>query len=562
MKYMNSLSSTKTLRAFPVFVSIMAGIIGFFVLCSLAHVVLPIRKIYLISISIIVCIGILSRLWVKLRKGDKCLPGNTMAIMVLLSICTVMVLSTSYQLIAYISLPADLLSFAEAPFLNDIIKLRLGLPIYSIPQDNNNFPYTPGTQLLTYFISSVLGHGDSIPFYRVVQISYIILASFAAAYVCHLIACRKQPTEESSQGYLWFFICAFFLFLVTTDFKFNEYTHSLHNDGLAILFCVSAYLLIVKYSIAPNRWLLLLMAILPSLGFMIKQSQVCWIGIFFLYLLIAGDTSLKQIFAFLVGSLLFLVVTIFICYLIWGDQFIFWIFKAIGHKKVSVFRSIQHLLDAGIYAIMALAGGLFFLLQERSRKKIALWVCWFVLFSLETYTSGLGWHKNHMGPGIVIGTCWFFIAFIKVWPNAENTRSWWQFRAKELFAVATVILLFGGLGLVRVPLNPVPSDFYRYIEDIEKEFKGIKTDKVLMDTGNWIYLRENVLMKDRSESVGIWLGANEPSLKRDILSETIKRIENRKYDKILARQLDTDQTWYDFQARWFRYKGHDFCQLS
>jgi hypothetical protein len=34
-----------------------------------------------------------------------------------------------------------------------------------------------------------------------------------------------------------------------------------------------------------------------------------------------------------------------------------------------------------------------------------------------------------------------------------------------------------------------------------------------------------------------------------MLAETIKRIENKTYEKILARQLDTEHTAYDFQNR-------------
>ena len=114
--------------------------------------------------------------------------------------------------------------------------------------------------------------------------------------------------------------------------------------------------------------------------------------------------------------------------------------------------------------------------------------------------------------------------------------------------MAAVILLFGALGLVRMPQNPIPADFFRYINDIEKEFAGFAPHKVLMDTGNWIYLREGVVMKDRSEVVGIWVGKNQ-QIDHHYLAETIKRIEDKNYDKILARQLDTDQSWYDFQDR-------------
>ena len=70
-----------------------------------------------------------------------------------------------------------------------------------------------------------------------------------------------------------------------------------------------------------------------------------------------------------------------------------------------------------------------------------------------------------------------------------------------------------------------------------------------MDTGTWIYFRENVLMKDRSATISIHVGSNQPEISHEMLSETIERIEIKTYDKILARKLDTGDTWYDFQDR-------------
>jgi hypothetical protein len=112
-----------------------------------------------------------------------------------------------------------------------------------------------------------------------------------------------------------------------------------------------------------------------------------------------------------------------------------------------------------------------------------------------------------------------------------------------------VVLLFGGLGLVREPRDPVPADFSRYIADIEKEFQGVGPEKVLMDTGTWIYLREKVLMKDRSAPISVHLGMNRRELDHDVLVETIRRIESRGYEKILAREVETPNSWYDFDDR-------------
>src|SRR5262245_44606166 len=53
---------------------------------------------------------------------------------------------------AFVFLPADILMWAETNFVGDIIKLRIGAPIYTTPSDSNSFIYTPGAPMLTYLI--------------------------------------------------------------------------------------------------------------------------------------------------------------------------------------------------------------------------------------------------------------------------------------------------------------------------------------------------------------------------------------------------------------------------
>ncbi len=545
---MSSISSTKTIQGLIIVASFAIGVIAFLSVCVAARTDLAIHETAVIS-GLAVGVGIvLVAIWLLSRRAGQAPLEGAVPIAVLAAAGCVIALTTAYQLANYIMLPVDLLSFAESPFVNDILKLRLGVPIYTSPSDNNSYPYTPGTQILTYFISSAFGKGDVISFYRVVQFSYVTLASIVATSLCDLLARKFLNATEYRHRPLWIAAWLPLFFLLVTEPRFNEYTHSLHNDGLALLISVSAFWLIVKHSFESRPWVLGLMIVLPSLGFMVKQSLIVWAGIFFIYLLVAYHVSWRQLFYFSFCSMTLVAATIEACYLLWGHPFLFWTFVALGQKSVSLLRSVLHLLEAGMYAIMGLFGGWMLVLRDGSIRAKALWAYWFLIFGMEVYTSGLGWHANHLGPGIVIGACWFFPALVRVWPTAEQTRPWLEYRTKQAFAVSAVVLALGALDLVRLPRNPVPADLFRYVDDIEKEFVGFAPEKVLMDTGNWIYLREKVLMKDRSETVGIWVGKNQP-INHDFLVETIKRIEAKTYDKILARQLDTDQSWYDFQDR-------------
>jgi hypothetical protein len=545
---MSFVSSIKFTQGLLILGSLTAALIGFITLCVAAGTELPIQETSAIF-SLAALVGtIVVALCILPKPEDDSRMQEAMPISILAAIGTVMALTTAYQLVNYIRLPADLISFAESPFVNDILKLRQGVPIYTSPGNNNSYVYTPGTQILTYFISLGFGNGDSIPFYRAVQFSYVILACIVATSLSDLLARKFLSAVEYRHRLLWMAVWLPMFFLFATEPRVNKYTHSLHNDGLALLLGISAFWLIIKHSMSPRPWILALMTVLPAAGFMVKQSQVAWGGIFFIYLLASENVSWRQLLCYSICSAMLVAATIGVCYLLWADPFLFWTFAALGNKSVSILRSVLHLLQAGMYAIMGLLGGWVLVLRGGSRTSKALWICWLLIFGIEVYTSGFAWHANHLGPGIMIGACWFFAAIVRLWPVAEQSQSRWDYMTKAASAVTAIVLLLGGLSLVRIPRNPVPSDFFRYIDDIEKEFVGFSAEKVLMDTGNWIYLREKVLMKDRSESVALWLGKNQ-EISHALLAETIKRIQEKTYDKILARQLDTDQSWYDFQDR-------------
>jgi hypothetical protein len=154
-----------------------------------------------------------------------------------------------------------------------------------------------------------------------------------------------------------------------------------------------------------------------------------------------------------------------------------------------------------------------------------------------------------MGPGIVLAGCWSLVALVRVWPRRSPSAPVWRYPVEQAGAAALVVLVLSGMGLLREPGPSVPGDLDRYIAEVEREFSDLPAEQVLMDVGSWIYLREGVLMKDRSAPVSLHVGANQPDVNRAALAETIGRIESRQYRRILARELDTPRTAYDFQDR-------------
>jgi hypothetical protein len=474
---------------------------------------------------------------------------SSWAICVLIAAATLLMLATASNLMGYIRLPVDLLSFSESPFVNEIIKFRLGGPIFTPREDNSSIVYTPGAPILTYVIAAALGHPDSIPFYRTVQFCYVMLAVMVTTITCHRLARQILTVDECRRLPLWWFVWAPILFLVAFDPQFNAYNHALHNDGLALLISACGFWLMVTHASSGRPVWLIPMAVLPAIGFMVKQNHMMWAGLFLVYLLVSGSATRRQIFGYCCGAVAAILATIGMCYALWGQPFVYWVFIALGSKSVSPARVILHASVAGIYIILGLLSGWMLVRANCSRKLASLWLCWLLLFAIEIYTSGAMFVVNHLGPGVVFATAWGLIMLVRLWPTYDASTSWWEHWTKQILAIVVVMLLLGAIGHLRDPRNLVTADFQRYVSDIENEFRDLPADQVLLDYGSWVYLRHGVVMKDRSVAVALHVGKNQPEINHAALVGTMARIQQKTYRRILAHQLDTEHTAYDFQNR-------------
>ncbi len=97
--------------------------------------------------------------------------------------------------------------------------------------------------------------------------------------------------------------------------------------------------------------------------------------------------------------------------------------------------------------------------------------------------------------------------------------------------------------------SPSP-DVYRYIKEIEGEMSDVPIEKTLLDVGNWVYLKNSFLAKDRAISV-----ADQPpaGIYRNI-KYFVDRISDKEYDKILVRNFHSPFFPYDWHG-WERSSG-------
>src|SRR5262249_39629972 len=150
---------------------------------------------------------------------------------------------------------------------------------------------------------------------------------------------------------------------------------------------------------------------------------------------------------------------------------------------------------------VGLFAGLVFLHGPAGRRLSGPWAIWLLLLLLATYTSGIEWMRNHMGPGCLLAGSWFLAALTRLWAvdrlrgSTQLSSVTWTGAA---LTVSVIGLLYAGLGLVWMPVNPLPRDAYRYVEEIEREFMDIPPDKVLLDVGAWIHARNRIVTKDQA----------------------------------------------------------------
>jgi hypothetical protein len=162
----------------------------------------------------------------------------------------------------------------------------------------------------------------------------------------------------------------------------------------------------------------------------------------------------------------------------------------------------------------------------------------------------------------MIGTIWIFAALPRFWfsaavpTDAKFPRL--EYRARYVGLTAGVLSIFillhavptADRNEVRYWRRKPPPEVYRYISDIEREFEGFSAEQILLDIGNWVYLRDSVLARDRAVS----LGDQPPGGIYKNLEVMVDRIRNKAYAKILVHDLYSPFFNYDW-ADWPRPSG-------
>ena len=311
-----------------------------------------------------------------------------------------------------------------------------------------------------------------------------------------------------------------------------------------------AYWLLLDYALTRRWRTLAAMALVPALGFFVKQSLAIWVPLYCVYLLFFdAPRCWLRTAGFAATALAGLAVVLAGCCSLWGEPFWYWTMREMAGHVVLPLRSFQHLLAAWVYYAVGLFAGLVFLRPKPSQRLRGPWVIWLIFLLIQSYTSGIEWMLNHMGSGCLLAGIWFLAALARLWSarvvaiSRVPSVAW----ARAVLGVGLVCLVFAGLGLIFMPVNPLPADAYRYVGEIEREFSGLPADKVLLDDGAWIYAREGVVAKDQSAGIG---SRGSSRVKGDF-SGILGRLKGHYYQKIMVRNLNGPGLIYDNRSGWW-----------
>lgn len=499
---------------------------------------------------------------------------NYVSLILCCALAAVLVLFFLLMIKPLVSLRADILMWEETDFVGNIIKLNIGAPLYTAPSDSNSLIYNPAAFLLTYAIAWLFGQTKSIVALRLIQLGYVVVAALIATVCSRKLYRLAFPEHTLRFNKTWTIFIFLALFLAATAPNANKYVYSLHVDALSLLVSIVCFWTMLRYVENESLKNLFIMAVCPALGFLTKQFLISWMGVMFVFLLIQHPKNFKRLMLFVLLSSGFVVIALGTCYLIWGDNYLFWTFKVMGGVRkqivftpdtysISLARSIDHLVRVWPEIFVGVIGG-WLLIRERNIRHLgSLIAAWLVLVVSEAISSGAGWSTlYHFGPGVLIGAVFMFSALPQVWvSNVEKSDA----ESTAIHKWARAFVMVGAVAAIFTAWRVMPTgdknegrylrgiqsshDVNRYITDIEREFDGMEVDKVLLGVGNWIYLRHNVLQKDRAVSL-----ADQPlGGIYENFDVTVGRIRSKTYQKILVQ---------DFNSQFFLYEWSEWPKPS
>ena len=165
--------------------------------------------------------------------------------------------------------PYDLLAWSDDYVFNELLKLRLGAPLYGAYDAGNSFTYPPGGVLLHHALLAPLGLDLSLVAIRVLAQVWLVLAVVLGVRLVSRISLGRFARPAESVPAL--VGCAAALLLAGYS---NSLADSLHPATLELLVLTVAATLAAEWSRLPRLGRFGAVLLLPACALLVKQSGV------------------------------------------------------------------------------------------------------------------------------------------------------------------------------------------------------------------------------------------------------------------------------------------------
>jgi hypothetical protein len=434
--------------------------------------------------------------------------------------------------------PWDRLTWQEAPFLVDMMKLNSHLPVLTTPKDCNSMIYSQGLEYLTFALLKPFGLALDIRFYRIISALLGVLAAvFGALTIVRLLRAEiqgglKRLFAFTTWGVLWLVLSENF----ESDMPHPDMLHMLHA---AMVFCLCfAALETRRFPLAA------ITMIVGGLGVFSKQTEaLSWVGAGLAFAIFNVWGWRRSLLLFAIGGAVLCVSL----YILWLPQYgRFFTFALPSQEKLDLSKLKElakfmlSLWRMTLLVLAVIAGLCLWNWRGVGRRYLACWGlvgCFTVAPNLIAFLKPLGLSNNlvafHFWMTLMV---WPFIAILlnkdrkeSAPPAGTNFVDDWRGRTIP----AAVILIFLITLLMEAPLKPVPhkSD-YAFCRQVQS---AVQNDvqaghKILVSYGAAFYTRAGVTTPplDQGCTVIEYVMAGRD----DLLADFKAKIDTHYYDKI------------------------------
>lgn len=423
------------------------------------------------------------------------------------------------ELFGRVLFPYDMYFASESPILTHIWKMDQGIEIYTQPAEVNSHTYTPGLELLGYWLLRPFQLGTDIRFHRLLT----ILLGFLSAGIGARIIKNQTPTKKSDSQIFFFCIISLLIFRSLS-------ADVLHPDNLHIFTTVATFAFTIR-AIQTNQYRWAIGAIvISSLAVLGKQTGAFTYFATILLLVWMGNWSFsKKLYLFIGG-------TVLCCLSIYGLYTLpyasYYTFDVLQQHQIDwaklllIPRTFIKIPNLGVIALTA-PYAIWYLWKNRMPHQTCLFQIWGVIGffgvapALLAYLKDFGTWNN-----FTLIAVWLFFP-IALWLQQAPHKKWILY----LFVVT----------LVPVKMIPTPA-MYSYFETVETRISAdIRTNKTIWyPHGASILIRADAPMAlDRANTyLDMWAGGEKEK------TGTIQRIEEQYYDRIYMNTF-----WYSAEVK-------------